>query len=90
MKSHNSMSRYTKWSKSLKLAGLASALADRSCLVAKGLRTGPPNARFTWAYNALFGNRPTAADADWPDAYRVRDMKVTGCSHQPETEETCV
>jgi len=32
----------------------------------------------TWTYNALFGNWPTAADADRPDANWVRDMKVTG------------
>jgi hypothetical protein len=40
------------------------------------------------AYNALFGNWPTAADADWPDTDWVRDTKVTGWSHQPEIEET--
>jgi hypothetical protein len=38
--------------------------------------------------NALFGNWPTAADAHWPDADWVRDMKITGCSHQPEIEVT--
>jgi hypothetical protein len=38
--------------------------------------------------NALFGNRPTAADADWPNADWVRDMKVTGCSHEPGIEGT--
>jgi len=40
-----------------------------------------------WQYNALFGNCPTTADADRPDANWVRDMKATGCSHQPEIEE---
>ena len=39
-------------------------------------------------YSALFGNWLTTADADWPDADWVRDMKVTGCSHQPEIEGT--
>jgi hypothetical protein len=29
-----------------------------------------------------------AADADWPDADWVRDVKVTGCSHEPEIEGT--
>ena len=29
----------------------------------------------TWPHNAVFGNWPTAADADWPDADWVRDMQ---------------
>jgi hypothetical protein len=47
-------------------------------------RLGRGEDRGTWPHNALFGNWPTAADADW-----ARDMKVTGCSHQPEIEGTC-